>query len=190
MRIISSEGNFIVCSSLPVTISSDRHTFHLLPICLISSQPCLFFCPPHLSFHALVILTIVLFFSYVLCLLPLILHHLFVCPLCTILNPYSKVKADKTNWRTGFPFTTVGPRMSLWMMHPGSFCATVTTLHWSLGSPKINSIFVRKMEVAELNSLLPEEMLRMIFSFLPPKDLKSAVLVCKLWSRVEQAPGL
>ena len=87
MRIISSEGNFIVCSSLPVTISSDRHTFHLLLICLISSQPCLFFCPHQLSFHALAILTIVLFFSYVLCLLPLILwHHLFVCPLCIILN--------------------------------------------------------------------------------------------------------
>ena len=30
----------------------------------------------------------------------------------------------------------------------------------------------------------------MIFSFLPPKDLKSAVLVCKLWARVGQAPGL
>ena len=30
----------------------------------------------------------------------------------------------------------------------------------------------------------------MVFSFLPPKDLKAAVLVCKLWSRVGQAPGL
>ena len=46
------------------------------------------------------------------------------------------------------------------------------------------------MEVAEINSLLPEEMLRMIFSFLPPNDLKAAVLVCKLWSRIGQAPGL
>ena len=46
------------------------------------------------------------------------------------------------------------------------------------------------MEVAEINSLLPEEMLRMIFSFLPPKDLKAAVLVCKLWSSVGQAPVL
>ena len=46
------------------------------------------------------------------------------------------------------------------------------------------------MEVAEINSCLPEEMLRMVFSFLPPVDLKAAVLVCKLWSRVGQAPGL
>ena len=46
------------------------------------------------------------------------------------------------------------------------------------------------MEAAEINSLLPEEMLRMIFSYLPPEDLKAAVLVCKLWSRVGQAPGL
>ena len=46
------------------------------------------------------------------------------------------------------------------------------------------------MEVAEINSCVPQEMLRIIFSFLPPKDLKAAVLVCKLWSRVGQAPGL
>ena len=46
------------------------------------------------------------------------------------------------------------------------------------------------MDVAEINSCLPEEMLRMIFSFLPPKDLKAAVLVCKLWCGVGQAPGL
>ena len=45
-------------------------------------------------------------------------------------------------------------------------------------------------DVTKVNALLPEEILRIIFSFLPPKDLKSAVLVCKLWSRVEQAPGL
>ena len=46
------------------------------------------------------------------------------------------------------------------------------------------------MEVSQISSSLPEEMLRMIFSFLPPEDLKAAVLVCKLWSRVGQAPGL
>ena len=46
------------------------------------------------------------------------------------------------------------------------------------------------MEVAEINSCLPEEMLRMIFSFLPPKDLKAAVLVCKLLSIVGQLDRL
>ena len=46
------------------------------------------------------------------------------------------------------------------------------------------------MEVPQISSSLPEEMLRIIFSFLPPKDLKAVVLVCKLWSRVGQAPGL
>ena len=46
------------------------------------------------------------------------------------------------------------------------------------------------MEVAEINSCLPEEVLRIVFSFLPPKDLKAAVVVCKLWSRIGQAPGL
>ena len=54
----------------------------------------------------------------------------------------------------------------------------------------IVNISIDKKKVAKINSFLPEEMLRMIFSFLPPKDLKSAVLVCKLWSRVGQAPGL
>lgn len=53
----------------------------------------------------------------------------------------------------------------------------------------IVNISIDKKKVAKINSF-PEEMLRMIFSFLPPKDLKSAVLVCKLWSRVGQAPGL
>ena len=47
-----------------------------------------------------------------------------------------------------------------------------------------------KKEVAKINASLPEEMLRIIFSFLPPKDLKAVILVCKLWSRVGQAPGL
>ena len=46
------------------------------------------------------------------------------------------------------------------------------------------------MEIPEISSSLPEEMLRMIFSYLPPEDLKAVVLVCKLWSRVGQAPGL
>ena len=47
-----------------------------------------------------------------------------------------------------------------------------------------------KTGVDEINGLLPEEMLRLIFSFLPPKDLKTAVLVCKLWFGIGQASGL
>ena len=37
------------------------------------------------------------------------------------------------------------------------------------------------MEEDEINALLPDEMLRKVFSFLSPKDLKSSVLVCRRW---------
>ena len=46
------------------------------------------------------------------------------------------------------------------------------------------------MEEDEINALLPDEMLRKVFSFLPPPDLKSSVLVCKRWAEVGEAPGL
>ena len=46
------------------------------------------------------------------------------------------------------------------------------------------------MEEAKINALLPEEMLRKVFSFLSPPDLKTSVLVCKRWAEVGQAPGL
>ena len=43
---------------------------------------------------------------------------------------------------------------------------------------------------SELNSLFPKKILKYIFSLLPPPDLKAAVLVCKLWAEVGQAPDL
>ena len=43
---------------------------------------------------------------------------------------------------------------------------------------------------SELNSLFPKKILKYIFSLLPPQDLKAAVLVCRLWSEVGQAPEL
>ena len=46
------------------------------------------------------------------------------------------------------------------------------------------------MDGAKNNVLLPKEMLRIIFSFLPPPDLKAAVLVCKRWAEVGQSPRL
>ena len=35
------------------------------------------------------------------------------------------------------------------------------------------------MEELNINLVFPEELLYQVFSLLPPKDLKSAVLVCK-----------
>ena len=46
------------------------------------------------------------------------------------------------------------------------------------------------MEEDEINAFLPDEMIRKVFSFLSPPDLKSSVLVCKRWAEVGQAPGL
>jgi len=43
---------------------------------------------------------------------------------------------------------------------------------------------------SNINEVLPEEMLKQIFHLLPASDLKSAVLVCKYWARVGQAPAL
>ena len=43
---------------------------------------------------------------------------------------------------------------------------------------------------SELNSLFPKKILKYIFSLLPPPDLKAAVMVCKLWAEVGQAPEL
>ena len=43
---------------------------------------------------------------------------------------------------------------------------------------------------SNINEVLPEEMLKQIFHLLPASDLKSAVLVCKHWARVGQAPAL
>ena len=46
------------------------------------------------------------------------------------------------------------------------------------------------MDLPEINLILPEEILYQVFSMLSPKDLKSAVLVCKWWAEVGQSPGL
>merc|ERR1711971_36059 len=47
-----------------------------------------------------------------------------------------------------------------------------------------------KMEFSGINALLPREMLQTTLSLLSPRDLKSAVLVCKLWAEVGQVPAL
>ena len=46
------------------------------------------------------------------------------------------------------------------------------------------------MQLADMISLLPAEVLYLIFCWLPPRDLKSVVLVCRLWREVGEAPGL
>ena len=42
----------------------------------------------------------------------------------------------------------------------------------------------------QINSLLPPELLHQILSLLAPRDLKTAVLACRLWREVGEAPGL
>ena len=46
------------------------------------------------------------------------------------------------------------------------------------------------MENAEINALLPNEMMRKVFFYLSPPDLKASMLVCKRWAEVGQAPTL
>ena len=42
----------------------------------------------------------------------------------------------------------------------------------------------------QINTLLPPELLDHVFHLLAPQDLKAAVLVCRLWREVGEAPGL
>ena len=44
--------------------------------------------------------------------------------------------------------------------------------------------------MAPINRLLPAELLERVFRLLPPRDLKTAVLVCRRWREVGEAPGL
>ena len=46
------------------------------------------------------------------------------------------------------------------------------------------------MQLANTISMLPAEVLYLIFCWLPPRDLKCVVLVCRLWREVGEAPGL
>ena len=46
------------------------------------------------------------------------------------------------------------------------------------------------MEVGAINRLLPAEMLEKVFHLLPPRDLKTVVLVCRWWREVGEAPAL
>ena len=46
------------------------------------------------------------------------------------------------------------------------------------------------MELVIINEVLPEEMLEEIFHLLTPDQLKAAVMVCKRWAEVGQAPLL
>ena len=46
------------------------------------------------------------------------------------------------------------------------------------------------MDPLNINLILPEELLYQVFSMLSPKDLKSALLVCKWWAEVGESPGL
>ena len=44
--------------------------------------------------------------------------------------------------------------------------------------------------MAVINELLPPEMLERVFRLLPNRDLKNAVLVCRRWRDVGEAPSL
>ena len=48
------------------------------------------------------------------------------------------------------------------------------------------------MEVSTINTVLGQRagVLRLVFGFLPPRDLKNVVLVCRLWREVGEEPGL
>ena len=43
---------------------------------------------------------------------------------------------------------------------------------------------------ANINTVLPAELLEMVLRYLPPRDLRNATLVCQLWREVGEAPGL
>ena len=45
-------------------------------------------------------------------------------------------------------------------------------------------------EADSICSLLPDEMLGKIFLLLPPRDLRTAVLVCRRWREVGEGPRL
>ena len=46
------------------------------------------------------------------------------------------------------------------------------------------------MERIGINAILPSEMIEQIFCFLPHRDLKTVVLVCKRWRKVGESPNL
>ena len=71
-------------------------------------------------------------------------------------------------------------RMTTWTFWNKVY--NITSLLQNLGESSPGTSQDPKKEVAKIYSSLPEEMLRMIFSFLPPKDLKAAILICKLLS--------
>ena len=46
------------------------------------------------------------------------------------------------------------------------------------------------MVMANINSLLPAELLERVFGLVPPLDLRAVVLVCRRWREVGEVPGL
>ena len=44
-------------------------------------------------------------------------------------------------------------------------------------------------KVTDINTVLPVEILEMIFSMLSPRDLKKVMAVCRSWKTVAEAPG-
>ena len=50
--------------------------------------------------------------------------------------------------------------------------------------------FTSTLRPKQINSVLPLELLHQILGLLAPQDLKAAVLVCRLWREVGEAPGL
>ena len=57
-------------------------------------------------------------------------------------------------------------------------------------SKETSTTMKKDTEVPLINSVLPREMLEKIFSHLPPKDLKTVMLICKTWNAAADTPAL
>ena len=54
----------------------------------------------------------------------------------------------------------------------------------------VNNNLRKTKPTANINTVLPPELLEMVLRYLPPSDLRNAMLVCHLWREVGQAPRL
>ena len=54
----------------------------------------------------------------------------------------------------------------------------------------VNKNLEKSKPIANINTVLPAELLEMVLRYLPPRDLRNAMLVCQLWREVGEAPGL
>ena len=61
---------------------------------------------------------------------------------------------------------------------------------WRKNTATNNQHLGSAMVMANINSLLPAELLERVFGLVPPLDLRAVVLVCRRWREVGEVPGL